>query len=416
MRRQTASRLRQSALAATVSAFLALTLAAPSAVADDGPPTGFPTWADVQAAKANVAAAQAEVDKINGLLSSVQASAADASAKAVAAGAAYAKADLAVKNQQKIVDALQQVTQQRIKERDASKQAAGRIAAAAYTGGSPSGALDAFSVIGQPDGLDRLGTLQILGNQAAKAVADYQSAANNAAQAQAQSSAAEDALAKLSDAAQQAFAAAQAAQKHAEDVVSQTQQQQSTMTAQLADLKGTSTSVEQKYEQGQQALAAYEAAQEAKRKAAEEAAAQQAALLQQQQQAAAAAAAAAQVQVQVQSTPTVMTPGVGSVADDPAGAQAYASSQIGGYGWDGSQFQCLLQLWTRESSWMTDATNPSSGAYGVAQALPPSKYDSAGADWLTNYRTQINWGLGYIQDRYGSPCSAWAHEVSIGWY
>ena len=420
MRRQTAIRLRQSALAATVSAFLALSFAAPSAVADDGPPTGFPTWADVQAAKANVAAAQAEVDKINGLLSSVQATAADASAKAVAAGAAYAKADLAVKNQQKVVDALQQVTQQRVQERDASKQAAGRIAAAAYTGGTPSGALDAFSVLNEQDGLDRLGTLQILGDQAAKAVADYQSAANNAAQAQAQSSAAEDSLAKLSDAAKQAFGVAQAAQQHAEQVVSQTQQQQSTMTAQLADLKGTSTVVEQKYEEGQQALAAYEAAQEAKRKAAEEAAAQQAALLQQQQQAAAAAAAAAAaqvpVQVQVQSAPTVVSPRVGSVTDDPAGAQAYASSQIGGYGWDGSQFQCLLQLWTRESSWMTDATNPSSGAYGVAQALPASKYDSAGADWLTNYRTQINWGLGYIQDRYGSPCNAWAHEVSNSWY
>ncbi|MFC8411096.1 hypothetical protein [Arthrobacter sp. NPDC057259] len=77
---------------------------------------------------------------------------------------------------------------------------------------------------------------------------------------------------------------------------------------------------------------------------------------------------------------------------------------------------CLVKLWNQESSWMTNATNPSSGAYGVAQALPPEKYSSTGSDWLTNYRTQISWGLGYIAGRYGSPCFAWDHEVSNNWY
>ncbi|MDQ4502675.1 hypothetical protein [Sinomonas sp. ASV322] len=393
------------ALAAMFSALLVLGSCVTSAVADDGPPTGFPSWDDVQAAKANVGTAQAEVTKITGLLANVQASAADASAKAVAAGAAYAKAAQAVKDQQKVVDALHAVAAQRVKERDASQQTAGRVAAAAYTGGSTSGMLDAFSVLGQSDGLDRLGTLQILGDQAAKAVAQYKAAANNANAAEAQSQQAEDALAKLSDAAKQDFEAAGAAQKHAQDVVAQTQQQQDTLTAQLADLKNTSAGVEQQYEAGQAALAAYQAAQEAKRRAAEQVELQR-------EQAAAAAATA----VQVGPAATAVSPGVGLVVNDPRGAQSYAGSQIGGYGWGGSEFQCLLQLWTRESSWMTDATNPSSGAYGIAQALPAGKYYSAGSDWLTNYRTQINWGLGYIRDRYASPCNAWGHEVAIGWY
>ncbi len=39
-----------------------------------------------------------------------------------------------------------------------------------------------------------------------------------------------------------------------------------------------------------------------------------------------------------------------------------------------------------------------------------------GADWLTSYRTQVNRGLGYIRNRYGSPCSAWGHSQSVGWY
>ena len=41
---------------------------------------------------------------------------------------------------------------------------------------------------------------------------------------------------------------------------------------------------------------------------------------------------------------------------------------------------------------------------------------TAGADWATNPATQIEWGLGYIADRYGSPCGAWGHSQANGWY
>jgi len=52
--------------------------------------------------------------------------------------------------------------------------------------------------------------------------------------------------------------------------------------------------------------------------------------------------------------------------------------------------------------------NASSGAYGLFQALPASKYSSAGSDWQTNPATQIRWGLNYMNSRYGSPCGAWS--------
>ena len=80
------------------------------------------------------------------------------------------------------------------------------------------------------------------------------------------------------------------------------------------------------------------------------------------------------------------------------------------------QFGCLDSLWERESHWNVYADNPNSSAYGIPQALPGSKMASAGADWATNPVTQIRWGLGYIQDRYGSPCGAWGHSQSHGWY
>lgn len=80
------------------------------------------------------------------------------------------------------------------------------------------------------------------------------------------------------------------------------------------------------------------------------------------------------------------------------------------------QFGCLDRLWTKESEWRVRATNPSSGAYGIPQSLPAGKMASAGSDWRTNARTQIRWGLGYISERYGSPCAAWAHSQARNWY
>lgn len=84
--------------------------------------------------------------------------------------------------------------------------------------------------------------------------------------------------------------------------------------------------------------------------------------------------------------------------------------------WSASEFGCLDSLWSRESGWSVTASNPSSGAYGIPQALPGSKMASAGPDWQTDAATQIRWGLGYIKSTYGSPCAAWPHEESTGWY
>jgi hypothetical protein len=85
-------------------------------------------------------------------------------------------------------------------------------------------------------------------------------------------------------------------------------------------------------------------------------------------------------------------------------------------GWSGGQWSCLDSLWQRESNWDPTARNPSSGAFGIPQSLPGSKMATAGSDWETNPATQIAWGLGYIGDRYGTPCGAWAHSESHNWY
>jgi hypothetical protein len=104
-------------------------------------------------------------------------------------------------------------------------------------------------------------------------------------------------------------------------------------------------------------------------------------------------------------------------ASTPSGSpQQIARQMLGQFGWSSSQFSCLNPLWAHESRWSVTAENASSGAYGIPQALPGSQMATAGGDWQTNAATQIKWGLTYIQSRYGSPCGAWAHEQSAGWY
>ncbi|MFE9658692.1 MULTISPECIES: transglycosylase SLT domain-containing protein [unclassified Streptomyces] len=80
------------------------------------------------------------------------------------------------------------------------------------------------------------------------------------------------------------------------------------------------------------------------------------------------------------------------------------------------QFQCFSNIVDHESDWNYKAVNPSSGAYGLFQALPASKMISAGADWQTNPATQIKWGLSYMEGRYGSPCGAWDFWQANRWY
>ncbi|MGW2642556.1 aggregation-promoting factor C-terminal-like domain-containing protein [Streptomyces sp. NPDC001348] len=80
------------------------------------------------------------------------------------------------------------------------------------------------------------------------------------------------------------------------------------------------------------------------------------------------------------------------------------------------QFQCFSNIVDHESTWNYKAVNPSSGAYGLVQALPGSKMSSVGADWQTNPATQIKWGLNYMNVRYGSPCDAWSYWQANGNY
>lgn len=84
------------------------------------------------------------------------------------------------------------------------------------------------------------------------------------------------------------------------------------------------------------------------------------------------------------------------------------------YGFSSDQFSCLDSLWVSESNWRVDADNPTSSAYGIPQAL--TELHDLPADYMTSAEAQIRWGLEYIADTYGSPCSAWSFKQANSWY
>jgi hypothetical protein len=147
------------------------------------------------------------------------------------------------------------------------------------------------------------------------------------------------------------------------------------------------------------------AAEQAAREAAEKAAAEKAAAEKAAQEAAARDAA-------TKKAAAAPAPAASGSSSAPRGSfKDYAMSKVG----SAQQFSCLENLWGKESGWNPNAQNPSSTAYGIPQFLNSTWASTGIAKTSDGYR-QIDAGLIYIDSRYGSPCGAWAHSQSTGWY
>lgn len=365
-------------VAASSAAALALALVVtPAAVADD-----YPSWDDVQAAKASQAATAAEVTKINDFISQLTAESAKLGAETIAKAAAYTtaqnQADAATARTDRLTAAARKATD----DAAAAHSRYGRIVSQLVmtTGGQNLTVQLLLDSSRSDDLLRQLGSISKLTQQASDLEQSAKQSQNEADSLSAQAAVASAERDRLRDIAQTALTAAKAAEKAADDKLAEQRAASQTLYAQLATLTTQVADVQNRYNEG-----------EAARQAAE----------------AAAAAAASDA------GGTIWTD---DVVVDPAGAQAYARGQLSSYGWGDDQMSCLVRLWNQESGWQANAYNESSEAYGIPQSLPASKLADAGPDWRTNGNTQINWGLGYINGRYGSPCGAWSHEVGYNWY
>lgn len=389
------------AAAIAVALFATTTMTGTAAHADDtSSSSDGPTWADVDAAKNDIAATQTLIDQITATLSADQQTANTTGDAAVAATAAATAAQKNADAAAAKLDDLNAQLSSAKAEYSSITQAAGEVVvAAARNSGGVSTDVQAL-VSGDPDALLAALTMSERVSSIAGSLVDRARRAEaNIETLTASAKSQSDALSGLSAEADQAAEQAKSENAAANQAVATEAANQQTLNAKLAALQNTTATEIAQIQQREAAEAAYKA-----------------------QQAEAAAAAAATSTTSSDSggsstdASSSTTNTSSSVDNSPSGAKAYANSQLASYGWGSSQYTCLVNLWNRESGWSYTATNTSSGAYGIPQSLPGSKMASAGSDWRTNSQTQINWGLGYIQAVYGSPCSAWSHEVNIGWY
>ncbi|WP_439694258.1 coiled-coil domain-containing protein [Curtobacterium sp. SP.BCo] len=380
-------------------------LVAPVVTALPANATEYPSWQDVERAKGNEQSKRAEVSRVQAALRSAQAAAAAKSQAALDASAKADRAEADLASATQAATSLQAQADQAAETAERAQERAGQLAANLYRDGSSNEMTTRIATAKNPDQLlYQLGALDQLSSTWAGVMDDASVAAKTASSLHDQATRAEDERADLATAAETKASAAKSAEAVAQAAVADTQQHSDELYAQLASLKDTTASTEQRYELGQQ-VAAQKAEQQRLREEA-------------------AAAAANPVPGSSGSASGSgggsgsSYPSTGGVVVDPAGAQAYARGAIGSYGWGSDQFSCLVSLWTQESGWRANALNASSGAYGIPQSLPADKMAVAGADWRTNAATQINWGLAYIHDAYGSPCGAWNHEMSVNphWY
>ncbi|RFA11126.1 hypothetical protein B7R54_06320 [Subtercola boreus] len=352
--------------------------------------TDYPSWDDVNAAKQNEATKAAEVQNITGLIGELQQQAAELGDVAVQKGNEYLNAQAALQSATQTADDSRQRADEATAKAASAKTQFAQLTVELYRSGGNQTANLFLSGSQAGTLLDQLGTLSKLTEQSARLSSLATSTQNLATTLNSQAAIAEEARTQLADAAQQASADAQAAEQAADAEVSAQQAQSDILFAQLASLKDTTAAVEQNYQLGVQAA----------------------------KDAAAAAAAKEEAANQGDGNGNDSSAPPAGLVSDPQGAKNYAQAQVSARGWGSDQFQCLVNLWNRESGWRLNAYNESSGAYGIPQSLPGNKMASAGADWRTNAATQVNWGLAYISGRYGNPCGAWAHSQNTNphWY
>jgi hypothetical protein len=111
----------------------------------------------------------------------------------------------------------------------------------------------------------------------------------------------------------------------------------------------------------------------------------------------------------------------GGNSPGPSGGQPAANAALARRmvpAWSGgANWSAWNNVAMRESGWNQFARNPTSGAYGIPQALPPTKMPfAAQAAGGSQPGAQIAWMAFYMRNRYGGPQGAWAHEQQFGWY
>ncbi|MBD7995895.1 lytic transglycosylase domain-containing protein [Arthrobacter sp. Sa2CUA1] len=417
--------------AAAAGVLAAALLSAAPAAADD-----YPSWDQIAAAKSDLSAREAQISELEEHLAKLQDEAGALGNAAVDASSRYDALRGEVLASDARVAELAEERAAAAAEASELRSQVGALAAQTYkTGGMDSTVLFLLDSEEGVAHLDRMTTLQLVTERTSRLFGRADAAEKSAAALEDAEAAEREARKVLAEEADALYKDAEAATTAADKAVRTQEERTAVLIAQLADLRETTAEAELARMQAARAEESVRQQAEAAEKAAAETGRPEAGPVINPTRPSSPPASAAPSPSTPPATPTppvaapappaappappvqeTVPPAPAAPVDDPAGAQNYALSSMPGYGWDGGQFRCLVNLWNRESNWRTSAANPYSGAYGIPQSLPGNKMAAFGEDWRTNYRTQINWGLFYIQQRYGSPCAAWAHSEKNNWY
>ena len=245
----TASRRFRGAAAVAVALVVAL---APGVAAHAAPMPDYPSWDEVEAAKADEAASAAAVAQIEAALAALETEAAELGKVALVLAE---ESDLA---QQELEAATERVENLETRSAEARDQADGSARRAAQIltqltrtgGGDPTLALLFGSAEDTDEVLSMLASMSRLSETSRalleQAVFDRNSADSLAAEAEL----AEEKRGELAEVAAEALAEAEAAVEEAQARVEETRADSERMYAQLASLKNTSADLEQAYQEG----------------------------------------------------------------------------------------------------------------------------------------------------------------------
>ncbi|GAA1357983.1 hypothetical protein GCM10009636_30040 [Arthrobacter koreensis] len=425
-------KLHNPALAAVAAGVLGATLLTgiPSAAAAE-----YPSWDDISAAKSDTASTEEQVRKLEDLLDRLYDEAGNLGNAAVSASSRYDELRAEVEaSDARLADLAAQRSAASARAGELRNQI-GALAAQTYkTGGMDSTVLFLLDAEEGAEHLDRLTTLSLVTERTSRLYGEAEAARKTAESLEEAEQLERQARGKLAALAGEQYEDAQSATQAAEKAVREQEERSAVLAAQLAELRSSTAEAELGRIQAARLEESVRQQAEEARKAAENSPGREAdAVINPttprppatpentpapapvpEPVPAPAPAPAPNPPVPAPQPPPPPPPA--APVNDPAGAQAFAASMMGGYGWSNGEFRCLVDLWNRESNWLTSAMNPYSGAYGIPQSLPGDKMAAAGSDWRTNYQTQIRWGLSYIAQRYETPCGAWAHSEQKGWY
>jgi len=238
----------------------------------------YPSWDDVQAAKANEAAKASEISRIQGLIQGLQSEVARTQAEVQARSDEYYAAQQAYQDADYRAQLIQQQADAEATKATDAASKAGKVAAQLYRSGGDDTSLDLFfsgSAASADDLLAKLGTMDKLLERNRSVYAAAVAARDNAKNLSNQANDARAERDRLQKIAEEKMAAAQQAAQAAQEALAAQQANQVVLEAQLAALQDTTAKTIADYQAGVEAER--KAREERERKAREEAAARDAA-------------------------------------------------------------------------------------------------------------------------------------------